>query len=139
MEWICKTQDLEALAQDLVKELTAPFVLWLEGEVGAGKTTLTGHILRALGLPQGVPVTSPSCCYANDYEIGGRYYAHLDLYRIQDGALPPEGVLADDRQYQGLIVEWPGQASLGSSFLPTHRLKIRYREESLDERSYLLI
>ena len=54
--------DLPTVGRRIAAELTreGEFCLWLEGPLGAGKTTLAGHIFRALGLPETTPVTSPT-------------------------------------------------------------------------------
>jgi len=103
-----------------------PFCLWLKGPLGAGKTTLTGQLLRHLGLPKTVPVTSPTYTYMNDYQIGDEWYAHLDLYRSR-GALSSEDLgLADARPFNGIFVEWPEESPNDPYLQPTHVLEIAF-------------
>jgi tRNA threonylcarbamoyladenosine biosynthesis protein TsaE len=117
------------------------FCLWLQGPLGAGKTTLTGRILRRLGLPEIVPVTSPTYTYLNDYQIGGRWYAHLDLYRGDKAPSAEELGLADAREFQGVFVEWPPQKAGGGTddpyLAPTHVLEIAFADAGA-ARSYTL-
>lgn len=119
------------------------FCLWLRGPLGAGKTTLTGWMLRGLGLPEGQPVTSPTYTYMNEYLIAGAWYAHLDLYRAHDRPhipSPEELGLADARQFRGVFIEWPpaGAAARRDPYLaPTHILDIAFADAGA-ARSYRL-
>lgn len=83
-------------------------VVYLIGEIGAGKTTFARHLCRALGVTE--PVTSPTFAIAHRYERPGGVVAHLDLYRAERALTPPE--IADLAPYvddpQAItIVEWP--------------------------------
>ena len=110
-ERIAGAEDLPAIAQatSLVLAATSPFCLWLVGPVGAGKTTLSGALLHALGLPQNVPVLSPTYTYLQEYTLpDGRRMAHMDLYRgTAIEALEDAGVFADLSSYSGMLIEWP--------------------------------
>ena len=97
--------ETEAIGAELAATLAPGDVVLIEGELGAGKTTLVRGACRALGVQ--APVTSPT------FTIGQRYrgsvpVSHLDLFRIVDlGAEDPD-LLAD---YLGpdtiAFVEWP--------------------------------
>ena len=102
----------------------SPFCLWLTGDLGAGKTTLTGHILRALGLTDAMPVTSPTYTYVNEYRIGPLWYAHLDLYRAGPLLELEELGIVDARHYAGFFVEWPAVVPKNPAIAPTHLLTI---------------
>ena len=68
-----------------------PFIVALEGELGAGKTTLVGGILRAHGITG--PVRSPTYTLIEPYETERRQLYHLDLYRLLDpGEVEPLGI-----------------------------------------------
>src|SRR5579875_2025648 len=99
-------EETEAFGERLGKRLRGGDLLYLEGEIGVGKTTLVRGIARGLGV-QG-PVTSPT------FTVGQRYcgercnLAHIDLYRITDGLAEEPGLLddyLDDRTV--VVVEWP--------------------------------
>lgn len=134
--WIAPRQELSAVARRVAADLGAacgqapsgPFCLWLVGGLGAGKTTFTGELLRVLGLPEGIPVTSPTYTYMNEYRIGAgtdeRWYAHLDLYRAAGRLDPSELGVFDARPFRGVIVEWPERLGDPEALSSTHLLQI---------------
>jgi len=97
----------ERLAVLLAPHLCDGDVLELVGDVGAGKTTFTGALARALGSTE--PARSPTYTVAHRYKLAdGRWLAHLDCYRSQ-GPLD-EAAWGDIEPYfDGGIacVEWP--------------------------------
>jgi tRNA threonylcarbamoyladenosine biosynthesis protein TsaE len=109
-----------ALAQRLAPALRGGGVLYLHGELGAGKTTFARALLRALGA--GERIKSPTYSLLERYRAGGLDAFHLDLYRI---AAP------DEHEYLGLdelrdpraivLVEWPER---GAGALPAADLEL---------------
>lgn len=85
-------------------------IVHLEGNLGAGKTTFTRGLLRALGHTGRVP--SPTYTLIEPYECAGYRVFHLDLYRIQDGA-ELEFLGFEELGGPGtiLLIEWPGRAA----------------------------
>ncbi len=104
----------EAQGARLAAVLREGGVVFLSGELGAGKTTLVRALLRALGHVG--PVRSPTYAIVEPYRIGALEVYHLDLYRIAD---------PDELEYLGLrewlrpgvlmLVEWPQR---GAGVLP---------------------
>ena len=93
-------------------------VIYLQGDLGAGKTTLVRGLLHALGHAGRVP--SPTYTLVEPYEIGGRRLTHMDLYRIAD---PEELTYLGVRDLAGiLLVEWPER---GARFLPPADITLR--------------
>jgi tRNA threonylcarbamoyladenosine biosynthesis protein TsaE len=91
-------------------DLAEPFVLGLSGDLGAGKTTLVGGLLAALG-HEG-PARSPTYSLIEPYRLAGRDLYHCDLYRLRDPSeLEDLGIrdLLVDRSV--LLVEWPERAA----------------------------
>ncbi len=104
---------LAGVAAVLCPTLRCGDVVYLEGVIGAGKTTLVQACALALGVRE--PVTSPTFSLAHRY-AGTPPVTHLDLYRLEQQPLRDPGELLD---YLGddviAFVEWPG---VGQSWLP---------------------
>jgi len=94
----------------------APLVLHLNGELGAGKTTLARGMLRALG--EAGPVRSPTFALLAEYTLPRGRVMHLDLYRMNSAAELSGLGLADHLPGSLLwLVEWPEKAE-NSQALP---------------------
>lgn len=99
-----------ALAARLARALPQErrgWVILLDGELGAGKSTLARGLIRALGHRGAVP--SPTYTLVEPYDLPGGTVYHIDLYRVAD----PEELhfLGFDELEQGLrLVEWPQRA-----------------------------
>ena len=112
------------LAARFAEAVQPPLVLYLRGDLGAGKTTFARAYIHALGY-QGY-VKSPSYGLLETYEAGGFNILHLDLYRIED----PEELeylalrdLFDARTV--LLIEWPER---GAGHLPDADLTLEFGE-----------
>ncbi|MGH8211802.1 MAG: tRNA (adenosine(37)-N6)-threonylcarbamoyltransferase complex ATPase subunit type 1 TsaE [Rhodanobacteraceae bacterium] len=95
-----------ALARKLAPSLREGGVVYLHGELGAGKTTFARALLRELGA--GERIKSPTYSLLERYRMGGRDAFHLDLYRIAaPGELEWLG-LDELRDPSALVlIEWP--------------------------------
>jgi tRNA threonylcarbamoyladenosine biosynthesis protein TsaE len=98
-----------ALARHCPWDERAPRLVFLSGELGAGKTTLAAALLQSLGVEE--TVRSPSYALIETYAARAGEAVHLDLYRLRG---------ADELQQLGLrdylngrtllLVEWPERA-----------------------------
>ena len=70
--------DTLALGAAMVAHLTPGMVLWLEGDLGAGKTTLVRGLLRAVG--ETGPVKSPTYTLVELHVVSGLNFYHFDFY-----------------------------------------------------------
>lgn len=106
----------------------------LQGELGAGKTTLVRHLLRALGVTG--RVKSPTYAVVEPYELPGLNVWHFDFYRFND---PREWEDAGFRELfasPGLkLAEWPEKAT---GFIPQADLVITLEAMDDDVRHVIL-
>ncbi len=99
-----------AFAARLSRVLTPGLVLYLRGDLGAGKTTLVRALLNALGY-QG-RVKSPTYTLLEQYEAGGLNLRHFDLYRFQDASEWESAGFGDEFDAVNIcLVEWPDKAA----------------------------
>lgn len=99
----------EAIAR-AIEDVGDAFIIALDGELGAGKTTLVSGILRAYGVTG--PVRSPTYTLIEPYEAAGKRLYHLDLYRLVDpGEVEPLGIRDLLSERPVLLIEWPSRAA----------------------------
>jgi tRNA threonylcarbamoyladenosine biosynthesis protein TsaE len=109
----------EALGHALAATQVMPAVVYLHGDLGAGKSTLARAWLRALGVIG--TIRSPTYTLVERYPLsGGGEALHLDLYRI-GGAGELEFLALDDAVDALWLVEWPER---GGGALPAADLQI---------------
>ncbi|MBI4985467.1 MAG: tRNA (adenosine(37)-N6)-threonylcarbamoyltransferase complex ATPase subunit type 1 TsaE [Rhodocyclales bacterium] len=113
--------DTLALGAALAREVGAGAIVYLEGDLGAGKTTLVRGWLRALG--DTAPVKSPTYTLVELHEVSGLNLYHFDFYRFNQ---PEEYLDAGLDEYfaeQGIcLVEWPDKAA---PYLPAPDLRVQ--------------
>ncbi len=129
-------EDTKKLGQELAKEILkrkgeAAFVVFLDGDLGTGKTTLVKEIIFALGVKE--KVKSPTFTIIEPYELNNENIYHVDLYRIID---PSELEIIGLREYLNesnaiIFIEWP-EKSYG--YLKKFDLRISLKHLSENER-----
>jgi len=119
------------LASRFASVLEPPIVIYLRGDLGAGKTTFARAYIRALGFSG--YVKSPSYGLLETYEVAGQRVLHLDLYRIEDPEELEFLALRDlFTEKTVLLAEWPER---GESALPAPDLLLYFIE--MDESRFI--
>jgi tRNA threonylcarbamoyladenosine biosynthesis protein TsaE len=107
--FLAAERDTLAFGAALAAVLEPGLVVYLRGDLGAGKTTLARGVVRALGFSG--RVKSPTFTLVELYKFSRLYLYHFDFYRFED-----PGELADSgfREYFGpeavCLIEWPEKA-----------------------------
>ena len=111
--------------------LSAPAVIELIGDVGAGKTTFTRGLAAGLGIEE--PISSPSFTISRFYQ-GKKYtLTHYDFYRLDDPGLMADDLAESINEPNNItVIEW-GESI--ADILPAehHRIAIRYIDENTRE------
>lgn len=124
--------ELIAAGEALGRALAPGEVVWLQGDLGAGKTTMVRAIAKGLGVRESA--TSPTYSLVHRYEGRRGPVYHVDCYRLRrpDEAadLDWEGLAAGD----ALLLEWPERAGPWAA-PPTRLLRLGHAEDP--ERRWL--
>ena len=112
--YLQNTEETEQFGAELCRWLPAKCLVFLEGDLGAGKTTLVRGFLRAAGYNGAVK--SPTYTLVEEYTVNQHKVFHFDLYRLAD---PEElewiGIRDYFAQDSVCFIEWP---AMGKGFLP---------------------
>jgi len=104
-------------------------VVWLEGDLGAGKTTLVRGLLRAAG--DNGPVKSPTYTLVEVHVVSGLNFYHFDFYRFNQAEEYLDAGLDEYFSGSGIcLVEWPDKAA---PYLPAADIRIELRVDPGDE------
>lgn len=121
---IAKPEDMLRLGGRWARQLPFGAVLFLEGELGAGKTTLARGLIAGLGYRGAV--TSPTYTIMESYAVANGDALHLDLYRLNDAnELEMIGLRDMLDTAAVLLVEWPARAP-NALPAPNFRVEIKY-------------
>ncbi len=108
--YLATEADTLALGTALAPGLDGGMVVYLHGELGAGKTTLARGILRGLG--HAGRVKSPTFPLVEVYEFSRIYLYHFDFYRFKDPRELGEAGFRECFTPQSVcLVEWPERAA----------------------------
>jgi tRNA threonylcarbamoyladenosine biosynthesis protein TsaE len=93
----------------LGRQITAPLVVTLTGDLGAGKTTLARAICEGYGVTD--EITSPTFAIVHEYRSPRSDVYHLDLYRLE-GKRDLQNIGWDDilGTHALVLIEWPERA-----------------------------
>jgi tRNA threonylcarbamoyladenosine biosynthesis protein TsaE len=111
-----------SFGRELAPLLLPGMVVWLDGDLGAGKTTLTRGLLRALG--HSGPVKSPTYTLVEVYVVSSIYWYHFDFYRFSHPEEFDDAGLGEYfRDDAVCVVEWPEKAA---GYLPPADLTLAF-------------
>lgn len=124
---ITSESEMIEFGRNFAKDLHAPKVIELVGDVGAGKTTFVRGLAQGLGVNEGI--TSPSFTISKEYAFPDGILIHYDFYRLKDPGLMMgdlEESIMDPNAI--VIVEW---ADSVAGILPEDRvcIEIKYTED----------
>lgn len=127
----CNPEETKQFAKQLARYLVAGDVITLEGDLGAGKTTLTKGLAAGLGITR--VVNSPTFTIIKEY-AGNLPLYHMDVYRLEDS----DEDLGFEEYFEGdgvTVVEW---ASFIDDMLPDEFLQITIKYINEQERKLIL-
>ena len=121
---------MKQLGEAIGRSVSGGEVLELVGDIGAGKTTLTKGIARALGINE--PVQSPTFTISRVYDSPkGLRLAHYDFYRLGEAGIMGDEIREAMDDDSVIIVEWAGAVD---DDLPKDRLVVKITTISEEER-----
>lgn len=125
--YLRSSEETEHFGAELWRLLPSKAVIFLHGDLGAGKTTLVRGLLRAAGFLGAIK--SPTYALVEEYTVGNQKIFHFDLYRLTD---PEElewiGINEYFDQNSLCFVEWPTK---GEGFLPRPDYEISLLNQGL--------
>lgn len=134
-------EEMEEFAAEVTQNLRGGEVLLLSGPLGAGKTTFTQALARALGVKD--KVNSPSYTIAAEYVVSShpaiKKLVHVDLYRLPEHSAGNDPAVRDflervDEPGRLTVIEWAERLSPVKS-LRGHGVTIKFDYGSMaDER-----
>jgi tRNA threonylcarbamoyladenosine biosynthesis protein TsaE len=126
--------DTLAFGADIAHGITCGMVVFLCGELGAGKTTLARGILRGLGYTG--RVKSPTFTLVEVYKLSRLYLYHFDFYRFKNAKeLQDLGFRESFDREAVCLVEWPEKAS---TELPPADLRISIYPDNSGRRAEIV-
>lgn len=123
--------DLEELAEKLIRETESNRVIIFNGEMGSGKTTFIKAIGHVLGVKEGM--SSPTFSIVNEYEneAGEKIY-HFDFYRLKN-ELEAYDIGTEEYFDSGnyCLIEWPDKIT---SLLPDNYIEVSITKTGDDQK-----
>lgn len=127
-------EGMREFGERLVPGLRSGQVIYLYGELGAGKTTLVSGVMRGLGYRGAVK--SPTYTLLEPYELAELSVFHFDLYRLADPGELEALALRDHLEGRGVVViEWPEKAG---GALPAPDVAIRIETVDAEQRRLVM-
>ncbi|MBT5032825.1 MAG: tRNA (adenosine(37)-N6)-threonylcarbamoyltransferase complex ATPase subunit type 1 TsaE [Proteobacteria bacterium] len=133
-QWLPNSHEPVSSSHEPVSSSRPPVLVYLNGDLGSGKTTLAQGVLRGLGVSEAV--TSPTYTLVEQYETDSGLISHLDLYRLERpselSALGFEDIYTNSVL---VIIEWPSKAA---EFLPKPSCSVECTYVDSDSRIVMI-
>ena len=130
--------DYQRFVVDIAPLLNQGCLVLLEGDLGAGKTTLISHILRHFQIQM---VASPTYAFHHRYESDSMIFDHFDLYRLES-ADEVESIgmwdLIQQNQVGAIFIEWPSRIADHDWPLDRKMIRIQLKIETNEKRNLYL-
>lgn len=128
-------EQLQKVAAAFSERISTGVTIYLQGDLGAGKTTFTQLLLAACGVKE--HIKSPTYTLYETYQSGAMSFVHMDLYRLTD----PEELyfLGIEDLVNGenvLLVEWPNK---GTGVLPKADWILNFEMEKLNRTLTIIL
>ncbi len=123
-------KDTENFSKKISKSLKSGDIIFLYGEIGAGKTTFARFLINHLEIQNGIKkshILSPTFNIVYDYDIGKIKVQHYDLYRLKNYNDILELGMFESSVNNIKIVEWPALIK----FKPKNRIDILFKYSKL--------
>ncbi|MBP3203264.1 MAG: tRNA (adenosine(37)-N6)-threonylcarbamoyltransferase complex ATPase subunit type 1 TsaE [Bacteroidales bacterium] len=132
---IAGLQDLDRAAREFLKAIGTETLVAFYAPMGAGKTTFTTALCKALGVREDA-VSSPTFAIVNEYRAaGGRPIFHFDFYRIENPAEALDIGLYDYLDSGELcLMEWPENIE---ALLPEETLRVHIEVQADGSRTLI--
>lgn len=133
MEFLSRSAtETESFAEKFAGEISAPCVICLYGDLGAGKTAFTRGFARHFGIKKGV--SSPTFIIMHCYN-GSETINHYDLYRLTDYDELIDIGFEEQIEHGISLIEWPDNFT---DFLPENRIEVIISRTADDEDTRLI-
>lgn len=125
---ISTLEEWKTIAKRVVADMQYS-ILFLKGNLGAGKTTFTQSLVHELGSQD--EVTSPTYSIVNEYDTPKGKIFHFDLYRLKNIDEVYDIGIDDylDNSYL-CIIEWPEVFESEIADMPHHEMQITNSEKT---------
>jgi tRNA threonylcarbamoyladenosine biosynthesis protein TsaE len=122
-KFLTDEKDTLNFGKHVALQVEPPFTIYLQGDLGAGKTTWVRGFLS--GFDYLGTVKSPTFTLVEEYSLGSIMINHFDLYRLTDPAeLQHIGIEEYFKASAIVLIEWPEQ---GKGFLPDPDLILSFK------------
>ncbi|MFT5111879.1 MAG: tRNA threonylcarbamoyladenosine biosynthesis protein TsaE [Parasphingorhabdus sp.] len=130
---IIGSQNMVELGREIAPRFQSGDMVWLDGDLGSGKTTLVQGVLAGLGY-EGL-VTSPTYTLLEPYSLENLQVVHMDLYRLKSAEELEMLGIRDFVDESLCLVEWPTK---GAGLLPAWSWSISLAVLSANSRQVIV-